>query len=335
VNHIFNEEYYATSCGLHYSEFQKDFDRIAEHIVQDFRPKTVLDAGCAWGYLVASLRDRDVEAYGIDISEYAISQTRSDIRPFCVVGSLTSPLPKIFPQKFDLVANIEILEHLHEEDSLKVLSLLCKYSDKILFSSSPDDFTEATHYNVQQIEYWSKNFAKYGFFRSLDYRPDYISPQAILFEKIENSVSNLVENYERKLRVSNTMLQKAELNYISSIQEKDALIGKISEDSTAKIIDKDRQITMLLEQEQLHVAEIHNLTDQCIELSDTAEAQKHELLEYANLMQYLKTELENLHQAYNTVLASRSWKITKPIRGISKFVQNFGIFIKMRGRKTI
>jgi 2-polyprenyl-3-methyl-5-hydroxy-6-metoxy-1,4-benzoquinol methylase len=79
VNHIFNEEYYATGCGPHYSEFQKDFERMAGHIVQDFHPGTVLDAGCAWGYLVAALRDKGVEAYGIDISEYAIGKVREDV----------------------------------------------------------------------------------------------------------------------------------------------------------------------------------------------------------------------------------------------------------------
>jgi hypothetical protein len=35
---------------------------------------------------------------------------------------------------------------------------LCKYSDAMLFSSTPDDFTEVTHLNVEPVEYWVKPF---------------------------------------------------------------------------------------------------------------------------------------------------------------------------------
>ena len=63
-------------------------------------------------YLVAALRDRGVEAYGVDISEYAISKVREDIKPYCCVGSLTESLPKQLPETYDLVVTIEVLEHL-------------------------------------------------------------------------------------------------------------------------------------------------------------------------------------------------------------------------------
>src|ERR1700675_4264980 len=62
------------------------FGTIADHIVKDIGPRTVLDAGCAMGFLVEALRDRGVDAFGIDISEYAISQVRSDIKPYCRQG---------------------------------------------------------------------------------------------------------------------------------------------------------------------------------------------------------------------------------------------------------
>ena len=64
--------YYAHSCGQPY---QRDdvwlnfFASVAERIVSDIRPTTVLDAGCAMGFLVEALRDRGVDAGGVDISE--------------------------------------------------------------------------------------------------------------------------------------------------------------------------------------------------------------------------------------------------------------------------
>ena len=141
----FNENYYLNFCGSHdyinNSAFAKLFKTIAAYIKEKLNPWTVLDAGCACGHLVAALRDLGVEAYGVDTSEYAISQVRGDIKPYCAVSSLTSELPENFAGKYDLVTNIEVLEHMYEKDSLKSLDLLCRYSDMILFSSSPDDFT--------------------------------------------------------------------------------------------------------------------------------------------------------------------------------------------------
>ena len=64
--------------------------RLASQIKEKYHPQTVLDAGCAMGMLVAALRDLGVEAYGVDLSEYAISQVREDIRPYCAVGSPVS-----------------------------------------------------------------------------------------------------------------------------------------------------------------------------------------------------------------------------------------------------
>jgi SAM-dependent methyltransferase len=189
----FNEDYYNSYCGTpNYTSnilFIEFFKAIALHIKEKLNPKTVLDAGCACGHLVAALHDLGIEAYGVDISEYAISQAREDIKPYCAVSSLTSELPENFPQKYDLVTNIEVLEHMHENDSLMALDLLCKYSDIILFSSSPDDFTEETHVNVQPIEYWVRHFAKNGFPPNMSYDINILPPQAIFFQRSQDHES--------------------------------------------------------------------------------------------------------------------------------------------------
>ena len=84
------------------------FGVIADHIVQDIKPTTVLDAGCAMGFLVECLRHRGVHAYGVDISNYAIENTHPDIQPYCWTGSITLP----FPKKYDLIVSLEVVEHL-------------------------------------------------------------------------------------------------------------------------------------------------------------------------------------------------------------------------------
>jgi len=156
-----------------------------------------------------------VEAYGIDISSFAIGNVREDIRPYCQVRSLLEGVPEDFPQHFDLVTNIEVLEHLHEEESLSALATLCGLTNRVLFSSTPDDITEPTHYNVRLREYWCRHFAENGFRHILDYSADYIAPQALYFERNTMEPVSLVEDYEHQIRLE--------------IQTQTALRGKVAE----------------------------------------------------------------------------------------------------------
>jgi 2-polyprenyl-3-methyl-5-hydroxy-6-metoxy-1,4-benzoquinol methylase len=71
----FDAYYYAHDCGLPYERNEhwlSFFGWIAERIVKEINPKTVMDAGCAMGFLLEGLRAREVEAWGVDVSEYAI-----------------------------------------------------------------------------------------------------------------------------------------------------------------------------------------------------------------------------------------------------------------------
>ena len=84
LSHPYTCEYYKSSLGpVPYSRYEgkwlQFFGLVADHIVKQIRPRKVLDAGCAKGFLVEALRDRGVEAYGIDLSEYAIGEVRRDI----------------------------------------------------------------------------------------------------------------------------------------------------------------------------------------------------------------------------------------------------------------
>ena len=84
MSNPYTKDYYHNGCGpIPYEQreyWTGFFGTIADKLIAQHHPKTVLDAGCAMGYLVEALRDRGVEAYGIDISEYALSQVRQDIQ---------------------------------------------------------------------------------------------------------------------------------------------------------------------------------------------------------------------------------------------------------------
>ncbi len=215
MNDIYNEEYYrqydiddGKIDYIQSKEIKAFLENAAERIVNDLHPATVLDAGCAVGHLVAALRDRGVEAYGIDISEYAISMVREDVRDYCVVGSLSEPFPEKLPRKFDLVISMEVLEHLSAENGAKAISNLCACTDTVLFCSTPDDFEDPTHINVQPREYWAGLFADRGFYDSLDYRPTYIAGYAVCFRR--GDWMSQLENYERYITAVTEQLNRRE-----------------------------------------------------------------------------------------------------------------------------
>src|SRR6516225_1448695 len=121
----------------------KFFGHVADEIVRRLRPRLVLDVGCAKGFLVECLRDRGVEAYGLDVSEFAISEVRPDIKPYCWVGSVQDSISK----DYNLITCIEVCEHLSEADARDAVREMTAHADSILFSSTPSDFTEPTHVN--------------------------------------------------------------------------------------------------------------------------------------------------------------------------------------------
>lgn len=231
MSELYNAEYYHSGCGpIPYEEpehWVNFFGMIADRIVADIHPKTVLDAGCAMGYLVAALRDRGVEAYGVDISAYAISKVREDVRPFCKVGSLTEPLPSGLPDRYDLVVTIEVLEHLYAEDGRQAIRNLCQLTDKVLFTSTPDDFTEPTHVNVQQREYWCRAFFKNGFMDDINYRPTYLTAHALLFRRSAN-IERQVEDYERNIRISECARQQESARWNKAVEDKERHIQNIT-----------------------------------------------------------------------------------------------------------
>ncbi len=192
----FGPHYFEQGCGVPYERndhWLTFFGRVADGIVRDFHPTTAMDAGCAMGFLVEALNNRGVDAKGVDISEYAISQVHQSVADRCRVASLTEPLGG----RYDVITCIEVLEHLPAADADAAIANLCAASDTLVISSTPGDYGEATHLNVLQPEAWAAKFAQHGFLRDLDRDLSYISPWAAVFVRREQPLSETVRGYDR------------------------------------------------------------------------------------------------------------------------------------------
>jgi glycosyltransferase involved in cell wall biosynthesis len=195
---LYDEAYYQTHLGaIPYSREQpalvNHFRTAAVTLVERYQPKRVLDVGCAKGLLVEQLRDQGVEAFGVDGSPYAISQVRDDLKSFCRVGSALEPIEG----RYDLITCIEVAEHLSEPDAEKLVANLCSATDTVVFSSTPEDYAEPTHFNVQPREYWVELFARQGFYPDLRFEPSFLTPQAMRFQRMTRPLRVVIFSKER------------------------------------------------------------------------------------------------------------------------------------------
>jgi SAM-dependent methyltransferase len=243
----FGRYYYRHDCGIPYERNEHWlglFGKMADAIVRDLRPATVLDAGCAKGFLVEALRERGVEAWGIDVSEQAISEVDPSVREHCQVGSLTEPLPR----RYDLIVCVEVLEHITAAEANAAVANLSAATDRLLLSSTPDDFGEATHLNVQPPEAWSAALAQHGLLRDTEHDVSYVTPWAGLYTRSSEPLPEMVRRYDRswwRLRRETSQLRDSLLAAHRRLAELEEQPGENRGEMQAELDSRQEEILRL------------------------------------------------------------------------------------------
>jgi SAM-dependent methyltransferase len=122
----FGREYFDGSREQGYGGYHYDgrWIPIAEDIINHFGLKSgsnILDVGCAKGFLVKDLMSvcPGLEAFGIDISEYAVKNCEHEVIGRIHLGNAKS-LP--FPDKsFDIILSINTIHNLEKRDCIAAL----------------------------------------------------------------------------------------------------------------------------------------------------------------------------------------------------------------------
>jgi SAM-dependent methyltransferase len=225
------------------------FGEVADGLIRDFHPATVLDAGCAMGFLVEQLRRRGVDANGFDVSEFAISQVDESVAEHCEVASLTDPIEG----RYDLITCIEVLEHLPPEQTDAAVANLCSATDLIVMSSTPGDYGEPTHLNVLQPEDWAVKFAQHGFIRDLDRDLSYLSRWTAVFVRRDEPRDETIRRYDRRLwrlrreigEVRDSLLASQTALDAERAKERELADAEPDAEIVAKIADQEKEILRL------------------------------------------------------------------------------------------
>lgn len=111
-------------CYGGYRYMEGRWEKVARAMVEHYGIKPgdkILDVGCGKGFLLYDFTKvvPDLELHGIDISEYAIANSKEEIKDRLQVGNATSlPYPDNY---FDFVFSINTLHNLHCYDLDKAL----------------------------------------------------------------------------------------------------------------------------------------------------------------------------------------------------------------------
>ena len=129
--------------------------------------ETILDFGCAKGYIVHALRLLGYKAWGVDISEYAISQAPKEVNGYV---QLIEPYQTL--EHHNWIIAKDILEHIPYDHIDEQLQVLCDGCDDLIAMVPLGDGTkyhidayekDVTHHIREDLTWWHDRFKSNGF----------------------------------------------------------------------------------------------------------------------------------------------------------------------------
>lgn len=154
----FDEEYFTagTTGYRDYADFQINEYKV-EKILR-YKPRNVLDVGCAHGFIVKRLNDIGVPSWGIDLSSYAVA---NKVHQNVIEGDIID-----LPFKdgyFDFVYSSDMFEHIHKCEIKQAIDELCRVSKRGLLEITYDKTSmdhDDTHITMKPYEWWRERIPK-------------------------------------------------------------------------------------------------------------------------------------------------------------------------------
>jgi SAM-dependent methyltransferase len=171
---LFDEKYYEDGINNHISGYEnyrwmpERTIREATSIIDKINFETVLDFGCAKGFMVYAMRLLGKEAYGVDISEYAVNAGLPQVKDhLSIINSVDD-----IRGNYDLIMAKDVLEHVPYEalaDVLKAFRIRCRnilvavpLGDNKKFRIRQYEM-DITHIIREPEEFWLKALGDAGF----------------------------------------------------------------------------------------------------------------------------------------------------------------------------
>lgn len=125
------------------------------------RPESVLEVGCARGYILKKLQDQGVRVCGLEISQHCYLTRVCDDVFLHDLCQTPWPVPD---QSYDLCFSIATLEHVPEQYLPAVIGEMARTCKRALHGidfGQHDDGFDKTHCTLRPREFWVEQFQKY------------------------------------------------------------------------------------------------------------------------------------------------------------------------------
>lgn len=179
----YSRGYFENGEGSNYHEYGDDpgWPVVLNAIENWFVPgDKLVEAACAKGWFVRHARQRGYNAFGFDISEYAINSSTTGAKPYIHVHNAAEKWR--YPDlSMDAVFAFEFFEHVPEDEVQLVLAEMLrvlKTSGKLILKTGivvPDDFPfaeqedhDVTHVTMRDRQWWNNTTISAGFAQSRD-----------------------------------------------------------------------------------------------------------------------------------------------------------------------
>ncbi|WP_181311131.1 class I SAM-dependent methyltransferase [Nocardioides campestrisoli] len=272
---------------------------VADRIIAIANPKTTLDLGCGSGLLVQALAEKGVDARGIDVDDEALAGAHPEVRDRLEVHDWSRSLP----QRYDLVSCFEALEATDGPTAQAIIDAVCAATDRVLFSPS----REGLLLDGFSPWEWAASFAERGFFRRTDLNLDFLSVDAVLFERADLQPRDIVHRYESAmapleagLREQRALLgrQARDRSATRRVAELEGLLRKAQHDV---LTTRDHIIGLEAEKLQLQV--------QATRLNNRVVAQQERVRKLRTKLTNQQRRAERAESKLDQVRTSRAWRI--------------------------
>ncbi|OCX70071.1 hypothetical protein A6M27_09980 [Acidithiobacillus thiooxidans] len=278
------------------------------------KPISVIDIGCGLGDFLQEFDKFDIkEMLGVDGNHVPINKLSIPEDKF-MVHDLRTELK--IEKKFELAICLEVAEHIEEKYANVLVKSITDASDLVLFSAAIPGQGGTNHVNEKWPEYWQKKFQEYDYIM-LDY----------LREKLWNS-RNIAWWYKQNIMI---LCKESRIKELIKSKYRKEIISIVHPDCFEyNNITKDNEINLLSDRISQANTSIEHKTEEIYNLkkwmADIQTAIKEKNAEIYNLKKEIvdtQTVIKKKNAEIYNIQNSRSWKITMPLRKISKILKKW------------